>query len=264
MKERSRRDGARSADRRFCGLRLFAHPTDQPRTSRAEVRATPPANQTVRGWRWPAIAVAVAFVSGLKAAPPAQAAPQHWEIAGKMSEACTCQIPCGCNFRSGPSPHHYCWSLASFDIEKGRYGQVDLAGLRLVRAHGGASVVWYMDDRATARQEQALRAIATRISGNWGRLSLHFERAQITQSFGNGEFRIGIGDQGGFDAAEIIGGDGKNPIVVENMTAWNVQHDIKGRTKWLRYKDQYGNQFDLTDTNANLGTFDWTDKTQYF
>jgi hypothetical protein len=221
-------------------------------------------DRRIRGSCWPAIAVAMLFVSGLKAAPPAKEASEHWQISGEMSEACTCQVPCGCNFGSGPSPHHYCWSLASFDIQKGRYGQMDLAGLLLVRAHGGASIVWYIDDRATAQQQQALRAIAIHISGHWGRLPLHFEKAQITQSFGNGEFRIGIGDKGGFDAGEIIGGDGKNPIVVENMTAWNVQHDIKGRTKWLRYKDQFGNQFDLANTNANRGIFDWTDQTPYF
>ncbi len=33
--------GAGSADRRGCGLRLFAHAMDKPRTSKAEVRATP-------------------------------------------------------------------------------------------------------------------------------------------------------------------------------------------------------------------------------
>ncbi len=193
----------------------------------------------------------------------AAASAVHWEIKGEMSEACTCQVPCTCNFGSGPSPHHYCWSLAAFDIQKGHYGRVGLAGLHLVRAHGGKSIVWYIDDQATAQQERALRAIASRIS-RWGSLRVRFEKAHIAQTFANKEFRIEIGDKGGFDAGEIIGGDGKNPIVVENMTAWNVQHDIKGRTKWLRYEDGFGNRFDLKDTSANLGTFDWTDQSKYF
>ncbi|MGH9438112.1 MAG: DUF1326 domain-containing protein [Terriglobia bacterium] len=189
----------------------------------------------------------------------------QWEIKGEMSEACTCEVPCGCNFASGPSPHHYCWSLASFDIQTGHYRNTKLGGLHLVRAHGGKAVVWYIDEQATPQQEQALRAIASRVSQSWRPFPVRFAKARITQTFRNRAFRIRIMGKGGFDADELIGGDGKNPIVVENMTAWNVQHDIKGRTKWLRYSDQFGDHFDLTGTNANLGQFDWTDKTsRYF
>lgn len=208
-------------------------------------------------------------VMALIASQAAAVGGSHWSIKGELSEACTCQVPCGCNFHQGPSPHHYCWSLASFQIDQGHYGGVDLAGLRLVRAHGGKSLVWYVDNRATAQQAEALRAIAAHISGvtEISNLShyLHFERADIVQTIGSKSFQIEIGDKGGFEASEIMGGDGKNPIIVENMTAWNVRHDIKGKTKRLYYKDEFGNQFDLTDTNANEGKFDWTDKTpDYF
>lgn len=202
-------------------------------------------------------------------AAPAPAGSTRWSIKGEMSEACTCQVPCTCNFGQGASPHHYCWSLASFQIEKGRYGRVNLSGLRFVRAHGGAGIVWYIDSRATARQAEALRAITEHLTGaawteRWPD-RIHFETAQIGQEAAGNTFQIKIGNQGGFEAREITGGDGKNPIVVENMTAWNVQHDIKGKTTRLYYKDTFGNQFDLTDTNANKAEFDWTDKTpDYF
>ncbi|MGH9377321.1 MAG: DUF1326 domain-containing protein [Terriglobia bacterium] len=208
-------------------------------------------------------------VMALIAAQAAAVSSHHWSIKGELSEACTCQVPCGCNFHQGPSPHHYCWSLASFQIDKGHYGGVDLAGLRLVRAHGGKSIVWYIDGRATAQQAEALRAIAAHVTGGaWvSKLpdGLHFESANIAQDIGNKSFQIKIGDKGGFEANKIMGGDGKNPIVVENMTAWNVRHDIKGKTTRLYYKDEFGNRFDLTGTNANEGKFDWTDTTpNYF
>lgn len=206
---------------------------------------------------------------GIMALMIAQAASvnaQHWEIEGEMIEACTCQAPCACNFGQGPSPQHYCWSLASFRVDRGHYGAVNLTGLRLVRAHGANSVVWYIDNLATPQQTEALRAIAARVSGTSHLPNyLHFESARIVQKIGNRSFQIEIGNKGGFEASEIMGEDGKNPIVVENMTAWNVQHDIKGKTKRLYYKDEFGNQFDLTNTNANEGKFDWTDKTpDYF
>ncbi|MGH9352320.1 MAG: DUF1326 domain-containing protein [Terriglobia bacterium] len=200
---------------------------------------------------------------------PAAANGHHWSIKGELSEACTCQVPCGCNFGQGASPRHYCWSLASFQIDQGHYGGVNLAGLHLVRAHGGNGIVWYIDDRSTPQQASALRAIAAHVTGGaWiSKLPdrLHFESADIAQTTGNKSFQIEISKKGGFEASEIMGRDGKNPIVVENMTAWNVRHDIKGKTKRLYYKDEFGNQFDLTNTNANEGKFDWTDKTpDYF
>jgi hypothetical protein len=202
---------------------------------------------------------------GVISARGTAASADHWEIKGQMSEACTCQVPCTCNFRQGPSPHHFCWSLASFEIVAGHYNTVDLSGLHLVRAHGRLSIVWYVDSQATASQTAALKVIASRISQSERIPMVHFEKALISQTIGNHMFHLKIGDYGGFEAAEIIGRDGKNPIVVENMTAWNVDHDIKGKTSRLEYRDQFGNQFNFTDTNANQAAFDWTDATvNYF
>ncbi|MGH9451874.1 MAG: DUF1326 domain-containing protein [Terriglobia bacterium] len=198
----------------------------------------------------------------LTAARAASVPAARWEAQGEMSEACTCQVPCTCNFGQGPSPHHYCWSLASFHIEKGHYGAVSLNGLHLVRAHGNQTTVWYIDDSATAGQAQALRSLVRLATHGDRKNPRHFERAHIVQTVGGGRFLIKIGGHGGFDADEIMGMDGKNPIVVENMTAWNVQHDIKGKTTRLRYKDEFGNRLDFERTSANLGKFDWTDTTR--
>lgn len=190
----------------------------------------------------------------------------HWEIKGELSEACTCSVPCGCNFRSHAS-HHYCWSIASFEIQKGHYGRVKLNGLHLVRGHGKDAIVWYIDDQATPAQAAALQKIAAHISApliRWRPSFVHFEKAHVTQVIGNQKSEVSIAGKGGFEAEYIIGGDGKNPITVQNMTAWNVHHDIKARTKRLRYKDQYGSQFDMASTNANEGKFDWTDRTRWY
>jgi hypothetical protein len=186
----------------------------------------------------------------------------QWEIEGEMSEACTCAVPCGCNFRSGPS-HHYCWSIASFDIQKGHHGNVNLDGLHMVRGHGQKAIVWYIDDSATSSQAAALQAIGTHISESiHSPLGMpHFERAHIVQVNGKAGSEVSVGDAGGFKTNYLIGRDGKNPIVVENMTSWNVRHDIKGRTERLHYKDRYGDEFNMPDTNSNEGQFDWTDRT---
>ncbi|MGH9398707.1 MAG: DUF1326 domain-containing protein [Terriglobia bacterium] len=215
----------------------------------------------MRRWILPSGLVLSLIALILVAVRATAASADHWEVQGEMSEACTCQVPCTCNFGQGPSPHHYCWSLASFRIDKGHYGTVNLDGLHLVRAHGNASTVWYIDDSATAQQTAALRSLVGQAAHSNGRATQHFETAHIVQTMGDVRFRIKIGDKGGFEANELIGMDGKTPIVVENMTAWNVQHDIKGKTTRLRYKDEFGNQLDFENTNANLGKFDWTEKT---
>jgi len=200
------------------------------------------------------------------AADSARGKEPHWEIKGELSEACTCSVPCGCNFHSHAS-HPYCWSIASLNIQKGHYGRVKLNGLHLVRGHGEKAIVWYIDDRATPIQAAALQRIAAHISEalRWRMPSfIHFETARITQAIGKQGAEVSIAGRGGFKAEYLTGGDGRNPIVVENMTAWNVRHDIKGRTRRLHYKDQLGSEFDMTNTNANEGKFDWTDRTKWY
>jgi len=186
---------------------------------------------------------------------------EHWEISGDLSEACTCNVPCSCNFGQGPSPHHFCWSLFSVAIQKGHYGTVSLDGLRLAGAHGKKSRVWYIDDRATPEQAEALKAIATRIDPK----ANHWESVHIVQEVDEKGNKLQIGDQGGFEANYILGMDGKTPVVVENNTSWNIPQSVKGKTKILRYRDEFGNKFDMTGTNSNQGKFDWTDQTkEYF
>jgi hypothetical protein len=214
-----------------------------------------------------------------RAASAAQAASPPWRISGDLSEACTCSVPCTCNFGEGPSPSHTCWALFSLDIKKGRYGKVNLAGLRLAGAAGAKGIVAYLDDRATPEQAEALKGIVGHIGARFHELAvaqdpkaaqdpsmqfLGFKTAHIQQEVGSKSHRLAIGDQGGFESEYIMGIDGKTPVVVENNWSWNIQHGIKGKTKRLHYKDEFGNEFDMTATNANQGKFDWNDKTPVY
>jgi hypothetical protein len=187
----------------------------------------------------------------------------HWEIAGRLSEACTCRVPCTCNFGEGPSPKHYCWAMFAVNIERGHYGSVPLDGLHFAGAHGKKDFVWYIDARATTAQAAALRAITASLLHR--QAAVHFETAQITQVVGEKSNEVEIGDHGGFKADYIIGFDGKTPVVVENNSTWNIQHSIKAKTHEFQYRDQYGNKFKFKNTNSNQGQFDWTDQTpKYF
>jgi hypothetical protein len=201
----------------------------------------------------------------LAAASRSEATDAHWQISGDMSEACTCAVPCTCNFGRGPSPHHYCYSLFSLAIEKGHYSNIVLDGLHLAGVHGKKGVAWYIDQRANPEQAQALTVIATHLSNTrYSGLGFHVDTAQITQEVGGKGNRLEIAHRWGFEADYIIGLDNKTPVIVENNTTWNIPRSIKGKAKRLRYRDRYGNKFDLKETNSNQGKFDWNDQTQRF
>ena len=184
---------------------------------------------------------------------------QHWEMQGDLTEACSCGVPCTCNFGEGPSPHHYCHTLFSLAIEKGHYGDVKLDGLHLAAAHGNKNKVWYIDSTASPEQALALRAIADHIHK-----SEHITTATIIQKVGDKGNELQIGDKGGFEANYVLGLDKKTPVVVENNTTWNMQRAIKGKTKYLKYKDEFGNKLKFSGTNSNQGKFDWTDQSEKY
>src|SRR5262249_38427528 len=83
----------------------------------------------------------------------------NWRLTGDLSEACSCSVPCTCNFGEQPSPHHFCYALYSLDIQSGKYGDLDLSGLKLAGAMGAKGIVWYIDEKANKEQSAALRQI---------------------------------------------------------------------------------------------------------
>lgn len=189
---------------------------------------------------------------------------EHWEMTGQLSEACSCSVPCTCNFHEGPSPHHYCWTIFGLGIEHGHYGKVSLDGLQLVGAHGKKSLVWYIDQRANPDQFAALKTITLDL-GWHANDPVYWEPAQITHQVGEKSHEVEVDGHGGFKANYIIGFDGKTPIVLENNPSWNIQHGIKAKTESLDYHDQHGNKLRFAGVNSNEGRFDWTDQTpKYF
>src|SRR5207302_1244931 len=100
-------------------------------------------------------AALLALIGVETAARPAASEP--WHITGTLSEACTCTVPCTCNFGESPSPHAFCYAMVGMDIEHGNYGAVTLDGLRVGGANGAKGFVFYVDDRANAEQAEARR-----------------------------------------------------------------------------------------------------------
>lgn len=207
------------------------------------------------------------------------AAPQpSWHIQGNVSEACTCSPPCTCNFGQGASPHPFCYALFCIGVRRGSYGHVRLDGLKLVGVNGPRGSLYFVDDSATADQADALQQIGLTIwrkafhanngkdpdTSPGGYHLLGFPRAHIEQTVGPRSNHVLIEGAGGFDADYLVGIDGKSPQILLNNYNWNIRGDIKAKTRELKYKDSFGNEFDFKGTNSNQGTFDWTDRTAVY
>ena len=211
-------------------------------------------------------------------AAPAMAAETPWRMVGTLSEACTCHVPCACNFGESPSPHAFCWAMIGMTISDGSYGSTWLAGTRMGMVQGAKGVVVYLDPSASKEQAAALRKIvhmmwvkALKANGVTdlkkvpvGFDLLGFKTARIEHRFGNNANHVLIENAGRFDGNYILGIDGRTPVGVENNWSFNIQRAVKAKASVLRYHDAYGNRFDMTGTNSNQGQFDWSDTTPLY
>ena len=194
-----------------------------------------------------------------------------WKIAGALTEACTCAVPCTCNFGEGPSPHSYCYPFYSYEIRKGSYGEIVLDGLHFGAADLRTGRTIFIDQRANEPQRQALRLIAMRVIVHTTaeiaeERAREFEQstrfAAIMQEYGQGRNRLKVEGIGEFAANYIMGQDKLQPVIVRNNTTWRIQDTIKAKT--TLYRIQIGrDRVDVKDTNSNQGDFEYTDRTDF-
>jgi len=180
-----------------------------------------------------------------------------WSATGTLLEACTCAVPCTCNFGEGPSPEMYCHAVFAYRLDKANYDGIDLSGLILGGADGEKGGLGFLDDRATPPQRLALEKLARKIFAQGGPAggSRRFIPVKITHEVKENNLRLAIAEGGGFAAKVLIGGDGKTPIVVENNTVWPIPRAIKGKTQTFTFKNPATGTIGGDGRNANYGKF---------
>jgi hypothetical protein len=197
------------------------------------------------------------------ATPVPTPASSSWEIAGELAEACTCKVPCTCQFGEGPTPGPGCRSVITLSIEKGHRGDIALDGTKLALVRGDKGSVFYVDSTASALKRAALRAVAESMAAT-SKWSVSYLEAPITQIVTPTETRVTVGETGAFETEMLLGADGKTPVVVENQGDVNIARLEKGKTHSMKYSDAAGNTIDAKDSNSDRGHFDWSDKTTSF
>ncbi len=207
----------------------------------------------------------VSVLARVTPAPAPTPVLSSWEIAGELAEACTCKVPCTCQFGQGPTPGPGCRSLITLSIEKGHRGDVKLDATKIALVFGDKGIVFYVDSAAPAPQRAALRAVAESMAAASKWKSVSYREAPIMQTITPTETRVAVGEAGSFDAEMLLGLDDKTPVVVENQGDVNVARLEKGKTRSLKYSDAAGNSIDAKDTNSDRGRFEWNDRmTRFF
>ena len=185
-----------------------------------------------------------------------------WRAAGTLFEACSCIVPCPCNFGQRPlaatGKRDYCHTVYAYKLQTARYGDTKLDGLIFGGGEADGGAFGFLDARATTAQKAALEKLARAVFGSGGASggTRRFQTTRITAEQSPGKFRVDFGDSGGFSAEILIGADGKSPIVVENNVTWPVKRFLKGKTTAFNYHDPLGNRLRLDGVNANLGAFE--------
>jgi hypothetical protein len=186
-----------------------------------------------------------------------KSAPLAWEAKGTLFEACSCSVPCPCNFGQSPS-RGFCHTVYAYRLTTARFGTVKLDGLVFGGGEADKKPMAFLDSRATAEQKIALQKLAGAVFGKGGPSSgeRSYTWATITTDRSESKFSVRFGEIGGFAADVLIGRDGKSPIVVENNTIWPVHRFVKGKTSSFDYEDSQGNKMHYDGVNANIGDFD--------
>ena len=99
----------------------------------------------------------------------------EWQAEGDWFDVCSCDIPCPCEFARAPT-NGECDGTLVWHIRKGSYGDVKLDGLNVVALGYFKGNIWagakatmgiFLDERADAKQREALQMIFGGQAGGW-------------------------------------------------------------------------------------------------
>jgi len=195
-----------------------------------------------------------------------------YEMEGTLLEVCNCNVLCPCWIGEDPD-NGTCDAVLGYHVDKGMADGVDVSGLVLAAiAHIPGNVLagnwkgaFFVDDRATAEQEEALlNAFTGKLGGPladlaqlWGEV-VSVERAPITFEVQEGKGTLKIGSVVEADMEPYRGPSGQVTTLNESVfstipgsPAW-----VAKAGKYVRNSSQYGlKDVDLQGHNAIQGTF---------
>lgn len=172
-----------------------------------------------------------------------------WNVSGELEEACSCNAPCPCWFKSVPS-RMTCDGAQVVFIKKGSHGKTSLDGLavsQFVQSPEGKSMfesfgnwnfdIVYIDERATEAQRAALQDIAAHLFPMAAK-KREFKFVPISREIKDGEHIVTVGTFGSF-SGRLVDGGFNGPPKVENPPLADPTHKeyLQGQATTMVFND---------------------------
>ena len=198
----------------------------------------------------------------------------QWKLDGTYMEACTCETPCPCTMLNDPT-EGTCTALVAWHIDQGHFNGVSLDDLNVVvalhtpgnMADGNWKAAVYLDDQASAKQQEALGTI---FGGEAGGHPAHLaelmsdvrgvETVPLTFETNGKKGRIRIGEVGQIgcaDAEALEGQGGEAPTITNHPLAVAPGYPAVIAKASRAHFDAHGIAFDVADRSAILSPFSY-------
>lgn len=197
--------------------------------------------------------------------------PDQWTLDGTYMEACTCETPCPCTMLNDPT-EGTCTAVVAWHVDEGHFNGVSLDDLNVVvalhtpgnMADGDWNAAVYLDDRASAEQQDALGAI---FSGQAGGHPAHLaelisdvrgvEAAPLMFETDGKRGRIRVGEHGSAEAEPVDGQGGEAPTIEHHPLAVAPGYPATvAKTRRAQF-DDHGIAFDVSGRSALLSPFSY-------
>ncbi len=192
-------------------------------------------------------------------------AQKKWTLKGNFYECCRmeghCPIWFGRDLWDEP-----CVNFVTYEIEEGQIQDIDMKGITIIYHQDNIGPKFadlsipkregavYISDNATDEQRKILETFSTTHmrADNWKKcLGVKFVKIDISK--GNGRYHITMpfGEQ---HITLSIGGDGKNPVRLENPALTFVTDVKVGNGDFWKYSD-YGKDLEFHNTSSVIAYF---------
>jgi hypothetical protein len=202
-------------------------------------------------------------------------AAEPWHIKGELALSCNCAVFCPCVLSLGQHAptEGYCQTWAGVRIDDGRFGDVDLSGIKFGfmadipgrLARGNWTMALFVDDKASAQAVKALTWIMTGRAGGstallkiLGGAFLGVRQIPITYDL-VGETRVITMEKIVDGAITPLKGKDKGGVVIRNSEYWIAPDVMVSRADKSRFR-LFGRNWNFEGRSAEICKLDWGNK----
>jgi hypothetical protein len=177
-----------------------------------------------------------------------------WEIEGEAFTACPCDTPCPCRSNAPPS-HPPCHAATTQRLERGHYGEVDLAGATWVSLGPESWTAVYFSQRMTAVQQKAVVDLYSSLAPGAPQAYRLLKSARVDFEALGSRRRVVIPGVLEVVSEAPIGPDGRLQGLIPGMDVWSNWLTY-GKTGVYRYNEPaLGESWDHSHRQSNHKRF---------